>query len=248
MIADDWDWLVEEACMNAWPCPRQLIVDGYLLRAAGGTSRRINSVNPLRGAGAPEPAILACERIYAGLGRRPIFRVPGLAPRMDPILARRGYAVEAETCTLFRDLDGLPMEPDPGTALAQAPGEDWLALRDAVNGAATARAFREAAAALALPRAFAAVAAQGGIGAIAFAVLDRSLVVMESVATPAPLRGRGLARRAVAALLRWGRGEGATAACLQVQADNAPARALYAGLGFGRELYRYHYRVRPEAD
>ncbi len=97
-----------------------------------------------------------------------------------------------------------------------------------------------------LPRAFAAAAAEGGIGAIAFGVLDRELMVIEAVATPEPLRGRGHARRAVGALLRWGRAEGARAACLQVVAANTPARALYRTLGFEHELYRYHYRVGPE--
>lgn len=242
MPDQDLAWRVEEACLNAWPSPAHVLVDGYLLRAAGGPSRRLNSVNPLRGAGAPEPAVAACERIYADLGRRAIFRVPGLAPDMDPVLDRRGYAVEAESCTLSRDLDAWPMEPDPGVRLAGAPSEAWLAARDAVNGAGTADAFRATVAALALPRAFAAVGAEGE--AVAFGVLDRSLVVVESVAVPVASRGRGLARRAVAALLRWGRGGGATGACLQVQADNAPARALYARLGFG-ELHRYHYRVRP---
>jgi N-acetylglutamate synthase len=77
-------------------------------------------------------------------------------------------------------------------------------------------------------------------------VLDRDLLVLESVATPEPLRGRGHARRAVGALLRWGWESGARAACLQVVATNTPARALYRSLGFERELYRYHYRVGPE--
>ncbi|MDP4025905.1 GNAT family N-acetyltransferase [Methylobacterium sp. NEAU 140] len=243
---EDLCWRVEEACLNAWPSPRHLLVDGYLLRSGGGPWRRTNSVNPMRGAGAPEPAVAACEAAYAALGRPAIFRIPGIAPQMDPVLARLGYGVRGETCTLFRDLPAGPDGPEPGVSVAEAPAADWLALRDAMNGhdPETARAFRAAAAAIALPTAFAAARTESGIGAIAFAVLDRALLVIESVATPENLRGRGHARRAVMALLHWGRSRGATAACLQVQADNAPARALYTRLGFARELYRYHYRIR----
>ena len=245
---EDLAWRVEEACLNAWPCPRLLVVDGYLLRAAGGRSRRINAVNPLRGALAPEPAIAACEAVYAGLRRPALFRVPEIAPGLDAPLDARGYGVEGEACTLFRPLEALPGAPDPAIRLGDAPGEDWLALRAAIDDldAEAVGAFRSAADALLLPRAFAALNVAGGIGAVAFAVLDRSLLVIESVATPAPLRGRGHARRVVGALLRWGGLQGAAGACLQVTADNAPGRALYAGLGFGRELYRYHYRRRAE--
>ena len=39
-------------------------------------------------------------------------------------------------------------------------------------------------------------------------------------------------------------GSGATAACLQVEAGNTPARALYQSLALA-ELYRYHYRREP---
>jgi hypothetical protein len=44
--------------------------------------------------------------------------------------------------------------------------------------------------------------------------------------------------------MAWARGEGATGACLQVVAGNGPARALYVGLGFTRNLYGYRYRRR----
>ncbi|MGH1591163.1 GNAT family N-acetyltransferase [Methylobacterium phyllosphaerae] len=243
-------WRIEEACLNAWPSPRELLVHGYLLRAAGGTSKRQNSMNPMRGSGAPEPAIEAARALYARLGQRAIFRVPAIAPQMEPLLKGHDFAVVDETCTLFRDLDDLSPEADPIVTVAAPPGADWLALRDAVNRAdgAAARVFRDTVAALVLPRAFAAAQAEGGIGAIAFGVLDRELLVIESVATPEALRGRGHARRAVGALLHWGRGQGARAACLQVVAANAPARALYRSLGFAREVYRYHYRVGPEAQ
>lgn len=241
-------WRVEEACLNAWPSPRELLIHGYLLRAAGGRSKRQNSVTPMRGSGAPGPAIEAARTIYERLGRRAIFRIPAIAPQMQPLLSRADFAVVDETCTLLRALDDLPAVPEPAATVAAVPGEDWLAVRDAVNhtDAAAAQVFRDTVAALSLPRAFAAAAAEGGIGAIAFGVLDGGCLVIEAVATPEPLRGRGHARRAVAALLRWGRAEGARAACLQVVAANTPARALYRALGFERELYRYHYRVGPE--
>ena len=57
-------------------------------------------------------------------------------------------------------------------------------------------------------------------------------------------RRRGLARRVIASLAAWARDSGATGACLQVEAGNLPARALYSGFGLA-ELYRYHYRREP---
>jgi ribosomal protein S18 acetylase RimI-like enzyme len=244
----DLAWRVEEACLNAWPSPRQILLDGYLLRAAGGRSKRQNSVNPMRGSGAPGPAIASARSLYRSLGQRPIFRIPAIAPQMEPLLAHGEYAVVDETCTLYRTLDDIPDAPDPSVTVATAPGGEWLALRDAVNqaDAAAAQVFRDTVAALMLPRVFSSAVAEDGIGAIAFGILDRGLLVIESVATPAPLRGRGHARRAVGALLRWSRAQGAGAACLQVVGENAPARALYRSLGFTRELYRYHYRVGPD--
>lgn len=240
---DDRCWSVEEACLNAWPSPRHLLVHGYLLRAAGGSSKRINSCNPLRGAGDPDAAIEASEAIYAGLGQRPIFRVPEIAAQMLPALERRGYRAIGETLTLWRDLAGLP---EPAVTVAPTPSAEWLAIRDTVSGhhAETARTFRMVTEAIVLPRAFVSVETPDGIGAICFGVRDGALLVIESVAVPEALRQRGFARKAVTGLMRWGAATGAGAVCLQVEASNASAIALYRSLGFTRELYRYHYRVR----
>lgn len=247
MAGDDrLSWEVEEACLNAWPSPRHVLIDGYLLRAAGGTSRRINSVNPLRGAGEPERAIDACEAVYAQLGRRPIFRVPDIAGQMQPGLERRGYRALGETRTLIRALNHAGDTPHEAVTVADAPGPDWLALRDEVSGhdAEVARTFRLVTEAILLPRAFVCLAGPEGISAIAFGVRAGPWLVIESVAVREAQRNRGLARQTVGALLEWGRREGATATCLQVEAANAPAVALYRRLGFARELYRYHYRVK----
>ena len=47
------------------------------------------------------------------------------------------------------------------------------------------------------------------------------------------------------ALTAWAKEEGASGACLEVEAGNLPARTLYDALGFKTELYRYHYRREP---
>jgi ribosomal protein S18 acetylase RimI-like enzyme len=59
-------------------------------------------------------------------------------------------------------------------------------------------------------------------------------------------RRSGHARRVLEALADWGMREGAAGLCLEVDAANAPARALYEAFGIGTELYRYHYRRAPE--
>jgi ribosomal protein S18 acetylase RimI-like enzyme len=73
---------------------------------------------------------------------------------------------------------------------------------------------------------------------------EADLVGLYDIFTAPAARGQGLARRLCARLLTLAHAEGARAAYLQVEADNAPARAAYAKLGFA-DGYAYHYRVRP---
>lgn len=72
------------------------------------------------------------------------------------------------------------------------------------------------------------------------ASVDRDWVGLRSITVDPAHRRRGLGLRLVAALLEWGAERGATTAYLQVLGDNAPALALYDGLGF-TEHHRYRY-------
>ena len=176
---DTLPWLAEEACRNAWPAPREVHLGGWLLRAAGGPTRRTNSVNPLPGPRlAPAAAVEACERVFAGLGAPALFRIVSLAPEIEPELERRGYRAEGPSRTLVADLAASPI---PGAVrLAPAPDAAWLALRARVNAAdaAAEAAYRAMHATIALPRACAALEADGAPVAQGYAVLDRSLVVI----------------------------------------------------------------------
>ena len=104
------------------------------------------------------------------------------------------------------------------------------------------RVFRDMTGLITGEKAFASTERDGEVAAVAYGVIRDGLLVVESVETDGRFRQQGLGRRTVGGLIGWARRQGASAACLQVVADNTPGRALYASLGFNRELYRYHYR------
>jgi ribosomal protein S18 acetylase RimI-like enzyme len=81
--------------------------------------------------------------------------------------------------------------------------------------------------------------------ASAICVHDGDLAGLFEVATASGERGRGHGRRVVLSALKWAKLRGARIGWLQVEADNAPAIALYRSLGF-RSVYTYHYR-KPSA-
>lgn len=248
MGSDDLNWRVEAACLNAWPSPRQILVDGWLFRSAGGPTRRVNSANPLyAGASMSDALIDAAEAFYAAQGQPTVFRVPDMAGAIDGLLDARGYALDAPVRTLFADLLALAAAASPEVRIESAPGPAWLAARDRLNGSGkeAARAYRAIIGAILLPCAFASVADRGRIVSLAFVALQGDLAILEAVVTDPACRQQGFARQCVAALLDWARGRDARGVALQVVADNAAALALYEGLGFRRDLYGYHYRTRP---
>lgn len=249
MSLDDLGWRIEETCFNAFPALRQVLFGDWLLRFAGGVSRRANSANPLSARCAESAAAIdLAERLYRAQGQQAIFRVPALAdPALDRLLAARGYGREGETCVLHGALAGLALAADPAVRLLTSPTPAWRRAMAALQGHTPAQAatYRGIVGAIAIPARFALLRVEGQPAALAYGAIHRGLLCYESVVTDPGQRRRGLARRVIAALAAWAQHAGAEAACLQVEAGNAPARALYAGFGLSGELYRYHYRREP---
>ena len=239
------EWRIEETCWNAFPALRQVLFGDWLIRFADGLSRRANSVNPLRAdAAGIAAAIAAAEALYPALGLPAIFRIPSIAdPAIVSELSARGYTSEGESCVLYAAIDAVAATADPAVQLLPAPDPRWL---DAMSLLQNHRPdqreiYRRIVGAIAIPARFALLVIDGEAAALAYGALHDGLLCYESVITSPRRRRQGLSRRVVASLAAWARGEGATGLCLQVEAANAPARALYAGVGF-TELYRYHYR------
>jgi ribosomal protein S18 acetylase RimI-like enzyme len=246
MPARDLAWRVEETCWNAFPSLKQVLAGDFLLRFAGGVSRRANSVNPLRAEPGDIPAAIgAAEQLYRAQKQPTIFRVPTIVdPKLDSELARRGYTSEGETCVLHGPIGKVGAAADPEVQLLATPGPEWLAAMSflQVHTAEQSATYSRIVDAIAIPVRFALLRVGAAPAALAYGALHDGLLCYESVITDPARRRQGLARRVVGALALWARDAGAEGACLQVEASNAPARALYRGFGLATELYRYHYR------
>lgn len=250
MAQDDLNWRMEQACREAWPSALEIVANGWLLRRSGGRIRRSNSANPLRGTrGAPGKVIDAAEAFYAGHGQTPLFRIPDIAAELEPELDRRGYGREGGTIHFHADIDALAGGGYDDVTVSPGPSEPWFEARFRTGGydGAERRIFREMTRLIAGDKAFVSCARDDEVVAFAFGVICNGLLVVEAVETDARFRQQGFGRRTVGGLIGWARRAGAKAGCLQVVVDNTPARALYASLGFSRELYRYHYRRKTVA-
>jgi GNAT superfamily N-acetyltransferase len=82
----------------------------------------------------------------------------------------------------------------------------------------------------------------GAPAGIGLGAVERGWLGLFGLATRPEARGRGVGTAVVGSLVRWGRGEGATGAYLQVEDDNTTARSLFATVGFSPH-HRYHYRI-----
>lgn len=71
---------------------------------------------------------------------------------------------------------------------------------------------------------------------------------VHNLAIAPPVRGRGLARRMLAACLALSAARGIRRAFLDVRAGNAPARSVYARLGFRQTGVRAGYYTEPPED
>lgn len=233
---------VEEIGFRTWPALERLRYDGWELRAAGGVTRRSNSVNPVvRSSLALEEKIDFCEQWFAERGQSPVFRLTDLAePELQPTLEHRGYVSRSPTEVMIGPVAHRPQTPvvrvDPHVT------DTWFAAFCKWNGrdpaaAPTMRALLES-----IPGTcgFASLRPQETIVSVGLAVVHGGLVGIYNMNTDPALRRRGFGATILDSLLAFGAARGATASFLQVLAGNEAAQRLYTQAGF-RCLYDYWY-------
>jgi len=251
---------IEDANLNGFPSEMQAVDRAWLVRLSpGNPARRVNSLNILDQADDADMQmrLTRAQALFAAQGVPFHLRwTPLTPPTLVAHVDAAGWPRVGETDVWVRDIDPVAEGPqDPSGPVARIETVDldaWIAAFGAIGGTRP-----EAVTPVALDRLRAALSrvavplvclrarnASGDIAGVAVAVADGDLLGIYDLAVAPAARRFGLGSRLVTDCLAQGRRRDCRTAWLQVTRENAPARALYARLGFV-PAYSYHYRHPP---
>jgi GNAT superfamily N-acetyltransferase len=237
---------LEELALNSSAPPGQLLYDGWLLRLLPGKAKRARSVNAVyRSTMELDTKLAYCERLYRSANLPAIFRItPFSEPAdLDARLEARGYQRFDVTAVEGAEIDAAHLRETSVETMELAA---WVDAVGALRSSPREHRAAHLARLQGMPLAMQAVAIREGgrIVATGLTIVEDESAGLFDIITHDEARQQGYGRRIVQGLLRHGWDLGARNAYLQVQADNVPARRLYAQFGFA-ERYTYWYRGRP---
>ena len=221
-----------------WPAAEARIENGWLIRRGDGGGQRVSAARRV----APGAEVAVAERAMRALGQAPLFQVLRDQDDLAADLGARGYVIHDPTVILEADIAALALPVcDERTIFCDGP----LATMEAIWAAGGIGPERLAVMARAEgPKTW----LMGRLGdrpsGCAFVAVAGDIAMLHALDVDPAARRHGLGTRLTRAAASFGVRHGATRLALAVTAANAPARALYEGLGLA-EISRYHYRVAP---
>ncbi|MFJ3596149.1 MULTISPECIES: GNAT family N-acetyltransferase [unclassified Streptomyces] len=232
---------------RAWQPVESEALGDWRLRAAGGFTRRANSVLPLGDPGLPLGEAFGRVRRWYGERDLPAYiqtatGAEGAQEVLCAELERHGWRREVSAEVRIAALAPVGDREAEVSAvrLSREPDAAWLARyqRFSTPGPHVLRVLGSGPSVW-----FASVPGSGDApDAIGRCVVDGRWAGFMAVEVAPAQRRRGLATTVMTALARRAQDEGASAAWLQVEEDNEGARALYDGMGFTDHHRYHHYR------
>ena len=239
----------ERAGLKAWPGIEVDWDGAWVRRAAGGYTKRSNSVQCFDPAddGEAEARLSAAVRWFAARRLPPVMRItPLTGKRVIAALDRMDWRVVDESHLFAMRL--AASEPDPRVRRFDLLDPHFLAVQRHLQNysersAAGMRALLER---VEVPAIGLVAYAGDRPAASALMVVADGIAVAGNVVTDPAWRRQGLAAALMRTGLAWAHGLGARIAALNVARDNQGAQALYRNMGYERQ-YDYSYRIPGDA-
>ncbi|MDQ3706069.1 MAG: GNAT family N-acetyltransferase [Chloroflexota bacterium] len=243
--------LLDELAANAWPATIQQQLEVWKLRAAGGLTRRANSVYTSGPLPSYSEWLHEVQSFYTRRGLPVRFQISDGSPaELDRLLDGVGYSREAHsevyTASAATVAAGSTRTGGPPVLATSHLEEHWLEafLRVEGHDPTLGDMYRTIMSAIGPAARFATVQVQEEVVGVGMAVTERGWTGLFNLGTAKHMRGRGVATAIIADLTSWSLEQGAEHLYLQVMSSNEVAKRLYAKLGFSY-LYGYHYRTEP---
>jgi N-acetylglutamate synthase len=244
---------LERMAAAHWRGTEEQWLGDWLLRAAEGFTGRANSALPLGDPGMPlDEALAAVTRWYRDRGLPPTIVVPrpldddSVGLDLDRQLDERSWLTRPGPA--FVMLAGLPLAaPVAGLGAGREvradrePDDAWAAMYH-YRGQAHLPPVAAKVLASAEEQSFVSIREGDEVLAIARLSIAGGWAGITAVEVSPDHRRQGLGTAITAAVGETAARRGVRSVFLQVEVDNAPARALYGRLGF-RYSHRYHYRI-----
>lgn len=237
---------IEEASLNSWPALQQMLFDGWIIRFAGGYTKRANSVTPMYPSEISlQEKIAFCEKLYQDQHLPTIFRLPSFSAdtlALNDLLAQRDYRFADKTLVL--STTPLPRQRSLDSSFQAVSLEEWLPFYSEINQAdmkaqASHHAILRQIVANTL---FAVYYDHATPVACGLGILEHDVFGIFDITTHPAHRKRGYGTQLVRNMLDWAAEKGANRAYLQVVNTNRSALHLYTKFGF-QEIYHYWYRI-----
>jgi N-acetylglutamate synthase len=242
--------VIEEISMNAWPALQTMHYDGWILRFAGGITKRLNSVNPLYASKIDvDEKILFCENIYRSQNLPPCFRINEIVQPsdLDQNLEAHGYDHVFDVSVQLVNINQLKIATGKNIQIAEIMNEAWLDDYIRMNDVNPAKKplLKRIIEQIIVSRGLFTLHKNGMVVGCGLGVVENKHIGLFDIVIDKSYRNQGLGQILIESILAWGKDMGAEYGYLQVLVDNDPAVRLYSKVGF-KEEYRYWYRIKGE--
>lgn len=250
--------LLERLALHTWPAQTQQWLDGWLLRASDGITKRANSVWTSTGAMPADPEWFnQAASFYHAQGLPLRFHISDTTdPALIALLDEKGFQEEVPCSVMIAQADQMTalshnIQPLCSVEIQEEHDETWLSNFMELEGHGNDpqkrifydRIFKE----ISPAKSFMTLYSSGEAVAVGTSVVEDGWAGFLNLVVHPSKRGQGIGKELVHQLAAWSAQQGAFGLYLQVVDDNEPACRLYRKAGFS-PLYTYHYRIKRADD
>ena len=255
------DFTIEELTMNAWPSLQTLLYDGWIIRMAGGYTKRANSINPIYSCENKcranpvnsnsssniklQEKIKKCEELYRLNNLPIIFKIIDcdeyklLDRKLEDLNYEKLDLTSVQVCKKIK-----PTKIHEEITTEVQITEDWKRCFYScynISNMETMGIIDKMLKNIRHPIICVLYIDNGQYAGCGYGVVESGYVGLFDIIVKEEFRGKGIGKKLVETILAQSKERGADKAYLAVVNNNIIAKKLYQKIGF-IEIYKYWYR------